>query len=110
MNILIIILVIILFIGIIRVIIKPSETFPDLLMELLLIDVLFDIIGTLLENLDWDMSILKPVLGLTASVIMFIVLNCFKVNDFHVGWFSCMSYYVTVICIETFKEKNTWKN
>ena len=53
------------------------------------------------------MSILKPVLGLTASVIMFIVLNCFKVNDFHVGWFSCMSYYVTVICIETFKEKNT---
>ena len=43
------ILGIVLVIGIIRVIIRPSETWFDFFLDILLLDLLFDLLGAIIE-------------------------------------------------------------
>lgn len=51
LTIFLIILAVIVFIGIIRVIVTPSESFGDFIMDVLLLDLLFGLLQVLFEAL-----------------------------------------------------------
>lgn len=53
-TIVLIILGIVVTIGIIRVIITPSESFGELIMDILFIDLLVDILSAIIESIDFD--------------------------------------------------------
>jgi hypothetical protein len=51
LTIFLIILAVIVFIGIIRVIVTPSESFFDLILDILLLDLLIDLLQVLFEGI-----------------------------------------------------------
>lgn len=53
-SILLIVLAIIVVIGIIRVIIKPSESFGEMIIDILFLDVLCDVLSSIIEHIDFD--------------------------------------------------------
>ncbi len=53
-SVLLIIIAVILFIGIIRICFKPSDSLGELLIDLFLIDWISDVIVAILENIDFD--------------------------------------------------------
>jgi hypothetical protein len=54
MNILLIILGIIVFCGIIRVIITPSNSIGEFILDILFLDLLGDVLQAILEHIDFD--------------------------------------------------------
>ncbi len=54
LSIILLIFGIIVVIGIIRVIIRPCESFGDMLMDMFWLDILGDILEAILDNIDLD--------------------------------------------------------